>query len=69
MVARCVRCGHRTSSKVSLQTGLGCDCRKHRARSNEVADRLIDLANNVDIMPLKKLNTVAKALDQIEVDL
>lgn len=67
MVARCRRCGHRSTTQASIEVGLGCDCRKRQARIAGIADRLIELAGNVDALSWSKLRTVSKALDQIEV--
>lgn len=67
MVARCNRCGHRITAQASIEAGLGCDCRKRQARIAGIADRLIELAGNVDALSWSKLRIVSKALDQVEV--
>lgn len=66
IVARCDRCGHHITAEESLATRLGRDCRRHRARSAGIADRLVELAFGVDRLPLLKLAVVADALDAVE---
>lgn len=66
-LSHCGRCGHSISAAGSITVGLGPICRRHRARSTQVAIRLAHLAMGVERLPSVRLKVVAEALDDLDV--
>lgn len=66
-LSHCARCGHHISAAGSITVGLGPICRRHRARSSQVAVRLTDLAVGVDRLAYVRLRVVADALDDLDI--